>query len=96
MPFSHVINEYHPEQLAQLTEAFNLAWPLILIASGPFTEAQLDGLRHRLANYIVACTSNGEFDPEKLKETALRAFNDSGLATGGWLLEPMFGRSENG
>ena len=32
MPFSHVSNSYQPEQLNKLTEAFDLAWPQIMLA----------------------------------------------------------------
>ena len=31
MPFSHVRNSYQPEQLEKLTEAFDLAWPQIVL-----------------------------------------------------------------
>jgi hypothetical protein len=75
MPFSHVRHSFQPEQLANLTEAFNLAWPQIMVANRAATDVQLDGLRQRLANFIVACASRGEFDPQRLRDTALRAFN---------------------
>ena len=76
MPFSHVRNSYQPEQLNKLTEAFDLAWPQILLAYGTATEMQLGQLRQRLANFIVACACRGEFQPEKLVQTALRAFTN--------------------
>ena len=74
MPFSHVSNNYQPEQLKKLTEAFDLAWPQIMLAYGAASDIQLEQLRQRLANFIVACTCRGEFEPEKLVHTALRAF----------------------
>ena len=74
MPFSHVRSSYQPEQLANLSEAFNLVWPEIMRANGTATDSQLDQLRQRLANFIVTCACRGEFEPEKLKATALRAF----------------------
>ena len=74
MPFSHVANSYQPEQLDKLTEAFNLVWPQVVLANGTATDIELERIRHRLANFIVACASLGEFEPEKLRETALRAF----------------------
>ena len=76
MPFSHVRNSYQPEQLNKLTEAFDLAWPQIMLAYGPATDLQLEQLRQRLANFIVACACRGEFEPEKLAQTALRAFTN--------------------
>ena len=43
-------------------------------AYGAPTDIQLEQLRQRLANFIVACACRGEFEPEKLVQTALRAF----------------------
>jgi len=74
MPFSHIRSSYQPEQLANLSEAFNLVWPEIMLANGTATDSQLDQLRQRLANFIVTCACRGEFESEKLKATALRAF----------------------
>jgi hypothetical protein len=34
MPFSEFIHSYAPDQLAQLTEAFDLTWPELLLAYG--------------------------------------------------------------
>ena len=45
-----------------------------MLANGAVTDIQLDRLRKRLANFIVACASLGEFEPENLRETAFRAF----------------------
>jgi len=53
MPFSHVANSYQPEQLDKLTEAFNLVWPHVL-ANGTATDIELELIRRRLANFIVA------------------------------------------
>ena len=58
----------------KLTEAFDLAWPQIMLEYGGATDIQCDTLRMRLANFIVACACRGEFEPEKLVQTALRAF----------------------
>ena len=80
MPFRHVINDYQPEQLAKLTEAFNLVWPEIL-ANSAGTEIQIERLRQQVANFIIACASSGgEFDTEKLRATALRAFTNRSAA----------------
>ena len=45
-----------------------------LLANGTATNPELEQMRQRLANFIIACASRGEFAPEKLRETALRAF----------------------
>jgi hypothetical protein len=34
MPFSHVRDQYQPEQIAQLTEAFERAWPQVALVNG--------------------------------------------------------------
>jgi len=70
MPFRHVQNDYQPEQIVQMTEALNLAWPQVLLANGASTPTQLDWLKQRLANFIIACASQGEFNPEALKAAA--------------------------
>ena len=57
MPFRHVAPAFQPEQLANLTEAFNLAWPQIMLANRAAPDIELDRLRQRLANFIVACAS---------------------------------------
>jgi len=81
MPFSHVKNEYQPEELTKLTEAFNLVWPEIILANGADTESQIESLRQRVANFIIACASGGEgFEPEKLRATTLRAFTNRSAA----------------
>ena len=80
MPFSHVRHSYQPEQLANLTEAFNLAWPQIMPANCAATDIELEGLRQRLANFMVACASRGEFDPARLRDTAFRAFQPTSTA----------------
>ena len=74
MPFRHLQNDYQPEQIVQMSEALNLAWPQVLLANGASTPTQLDGLKQKLANFIIACASQGEFNPEALKEAAVRAF----------------------
>jgi len=50
MPFSHVRNSYQPEQLENLTEAFNLVWPQVVLANGTATDIELERIRHGLAN----------------------------------------------
>ena len=73
MPFSHVASQYQPEQLESLSAAFDKAWPQVLLSKRPNPE-QLEWLRRRLANYILACASQRQFDPDKITEQALRAF----------------------
>jgi len=73
MPFSAVKDEFQPEELAKLTDAFHLAWPEVLIARGASTPAQLGWLRQTLAGYIIASARLGEFDPVKLKKEAVAA-----------------------
>jgi hypothetical protein len=74
MPFRHVKDSYQPEQLNKLTAAFDLVWPRIMPANAAATE--LDWLHERLANFIIACASQGQFEPEKLRQSALRAFRN--------------------
>lgn len=73
MPFSHVAPVLQPEQLAKLTAAFDQAWSQLSFAQRADTPLELEWLRRRLANYLLACASRGEFDPDKLTEQALRA-----------------------
>jgi hypothetical protein len=54
MPFSHVANSYQPEQLVKLAKAFDLVWPQVMRANGTATDIELERIRHRLANFIVA------------------------------------------
>ena len=89
MPFSHVANSYQPEQLDKLTEAFNLVWPQVVLANGTATDIELELIRHRLANFIVACASRGEFEPEKLMKIALRAFLPKSSMTPGEMAEAL-------
>jgi hypothetical protein len=77
MPFSHIKTDYQPEQLAQMTEAFHLAWPSISRANGAFLQADIDRLRERLADFILGCARQGEFNPETLKDRALRALTST-------------------
>ncbi len=63
MPFTQFKASYQPDQLANLTEAFNLAWPQIMLAHRAATNDQLTRLRQQLAIFIVACASRGEFEP---------------------------------
>jgi hypothetical protein len=75
MPFNHVAQ---PEQLKNLAQAFDLAWPKVVQVCRIRNEDQAILLRERVANYILACSaSQWEFDPEKLSQKAIRAFRQS-------------------
>ena len=84
MPLSQFRSHYKPNQHAKLVEAFNLVWPKVMLAKPVADTAQLEWLRERLENFIVACASGGEFEPERLRATALRAFTKQsrGKSTG--------------
>jgi hypothetical protein len=73
VPFSHVSRNFQPEQLDSLTAAFDLAWEQLLSANGFSVEFDALSLRSKLAQHILASASTGEFDPEELKDRALRA-----------------------
>lgn len=75
MPFCDVAASYQPEQLTKLTDAFNRAWPTLYFANRLDNAVQSAWLRKRLADYILACASRGECDPDKLAEKALQALN---------------------
>jgi hypothetical protein len=73
MPFREVASDFQPDELDNLTAAFNGAWQQLVIANGVDTELQIELLRKTLAQHIIACARTGEFDPEKLRDSALRA-----------------------
>src|SRR5215210_2502569 len=73
MPFRDVATHFEPEQLDKLTAAFDTAWPQLLLAIKPETHLKERLLRQRLAHYILATASTGQFQPEILTEQALRA-----------------------
>ena len=84
MPLSRFRSDYKHDQYAKLVEAFNLVWPQIMLAKPVANTAQIEWLRERLENFIVACASGGEFEPERLRATALLAFTKQsrGMSTG--------------
>ena len=55
MPYDHLVHQYQPEQLKNLTEAFDLAWPTVVQARRIRNEDQAIWHRQRVANYILAC-----------------------------------------
>lgn len=75
MYFDHVKSSFQPEQLAGLTDAFDLAWPAIMFVRDIVDEQLELELRTRLANYIIAVASSKQtFDPIVLSHQALKAF----------------------
>jgi len=73
MPFREFAPYFQPEQLDTLNAAFEAAWPQLLFDDIPKTPLELRQLKQKLAHHILASASTGVFDPEKLKEAALRA-----------------------
>jgi hypothetical protein len=73
MPFREFAPYFLPEQLDKLNAAFEAAWPQLLFDDIPKTRLELRQLKQKLAHHILASASTGVFDPEKLKEAALRA-----------------------
>jgi hypothetical protein len=60
-----------------LTAAFNNAWPALHHANKLDSAAHSEWFRKRLADYILACASSGEFDANKLAEQVVRALSRS-------------------
>jgi hypothetical protein len=73
MPFRDFAPHFQPEQLDKLNAAFEAAWPQLLLDGIPKTPLEPRQLKQKLAHHILASASTGVFDPEKLKEAALRA-----------------------
>jgi hypothetical protein len=73
MPFREVASDFQPDELDKLTAAFNGAWQQLLVANAVDTELQGELLKTTLAQHIIACARSAQFDPEKLKDSALRA-----------------------
>jgi hypothetical protein len=71
MPFSGA--SYDPESLDLLTQAFEAAWREVQAANPNQTEADLAITRKMMALRIMAAANEGERDPERLKNLALRA-----------------------
>ena len=70
MPFSNYRDSFSPETLAVLEAAFNAAWDVV-VTSGVDCDQQ--ATRTALAEAIVYFASEGETDPQRLKELALTA-----------------------
>jgi hypothetical protein len=73
MPFREVASDFQPDELDKLTAAFDGAWQRLVVANGVDTDLQIELLRKTLAQHIIAYAKTGQLDPEKLKDSALRA-----------------------
>jgi hypothetical protein len=62
---------FGPTEIRDLVGAFEAAWQALLLADG---DELMDGpaVRSRLAEGIMEAAANGETDPQRLKECALR------------------------
>jgi hypothetical protein len=62
---------FGPTEIRGLVGAFEAAWQALLLADG---DELMDGqaMRSRLAKGIMEAAANGETDPQRLKEYALR------------------------
>jgi hypothetical protein len=80
MPFRDFAPHFQPEQLDKLNAAFEAAWPQLLFDDIPRTHLELRQLKQKLAHHISSA-STGVFDPEKLKEAALRALMKQARST---------------
>ena len=71
---------FGPTEIRELVGAFEAAWLELLLADG---DEPMDGpaMRNRLAEGIMEAAANGETDPQRLKEYALRGvLRPSGLS----------------
>ena len=74
MPFREVASFFQPEQLDNLNAAFDAAWQQLLAVNVDVgTEPQIEFLRKKLAQHIIASACTGQRDVEMLTENALRA-----------------------
>jgi hypothetical protein len=69
MPFREYSSFFRPEELDALTTAYNSAWHQLSFEASP---DQISVAKKNLAQIILAAACNGEREPERLKEIALR------------------------
>jgi hypothetical protein len=69
MPFREYSPFFRPEELEALTAAYNSAWHQLSFEASP---EQTSVAKKNLAQIILAAACNGEREPERLKEIALR------------------------
>jgi hypothetical protein len=75
MPFRDA--NYDPDTIALMTGAFNAAWQEA--QERRLTNAPAEAARAMMASTILAAVTNGERDPRRLKNLALRAVDSTGL-----------------
>jgi hypothetical protein len=64
---------YDPATVKMLTQAFDEAWASV---AGNYQSAlAIEGARLRLANIVLNLASEGERDPSKLKDRAVRTLS---------------------
>ena len=70
MPFQEYSPFFRPEELDALTAAYNSAWHQLSDKSLAPNKTSI--AKKNLAQIILAAACNGEREPERLKEIALR------------------------
>jgi hypothetical protein len=72
MPFVEYSPYFPPEELDELTAAYNVAWQFLWPATLGLTPEQISLLKKKLSQIILAAACTGERDMDRLKEIALR------------------------
>jgi hypothetical protein len=72
MPFQEYSPSFRPEELDALTAAYNSAWRQLSDKSLAASPEQTYVAKKNLAQIILPAACNGEREPERLKEIALR------------------------
>ena len=72
MPFEKYSPFFRPEDLDALTAAYNQAWHQLWVDGSSLSPNQASVAKRNLAQIILAAACNGEREPERLKEIALR------------------------
>ncbi len=72
MPFREYSPFFRPEELDALTAAYNSAWHHLSDKCFESSPDQTSTAKKNLAQIILAAACNGEREPERLKEIALR------------------------
>ena len=72
MPFQEYSPFFRPEELDALTAAYNSVWHQLSDKICEASPDQTSAAKKNLAQIILAAACNGEREPERLKEIALR------------------------
>ena len=75
MPFKDAA--YDPETILLMTRAFEAAWQEA--EARGLSRAPADQVRTLMATAILSAVANGEFNPMRLRNFALRAVDSTGL-----------------